>query len=91
VLGSGVVASDWRSTCAGAGSAPWIAGREGSVLLNPRIGFGVPVLGRSGVRTEEVAARIAAGETKAEIAEDLGVNEAEVIAAMRWEASRAAG
>ena len=63
----------------------WIAGREHSLLVNPRIGFGVPILASCGVRTEEVVARFHAGEGPREIAEDLGAKEDEVLEAIRWE------
>lgn len=63
----------------------WIAGRENSILVNPRIGFGVPILASCGVRTEEVVARFHAGEDPREIAEDLGAKEDEVVEAIRWE------
>ena len=63
----------------------WIAGRESSILVNPRIGFGVPILGSCGVRTEEIVSRFHAGEEPREIAEDLGAKEGEVLDAIRWE------
>ena len=63
----------------------WLAGRENAILVNPRIGFGLPVIASCGVRTEEIVARFHAGEGPREIAEDLGAKEDEVIEAIRWE------
>jgi uncharacterized protein (DUF433 family) len=63
----------------------WIAGRDKSILVNPRIGFGLPILASCGVRTEEVVSRFHAGDELRAIAEDLGAKEDEVLEAIRWE------
>jgi uncharacterized protein (DUF433 family) len=68
----------------------WIAGREKSILVNPRVGFGYPVLATCGVRTEEVLERFLADERPEEIAEDFGAKVEEVLEAIRWETTRLA-
>jgi uncharacterized protein (DUF433 family) len=68
----------------------WIAGRERPILVNPRIGFGFPVLATCGVRTEEVLERFLADERPEEIAEDFGAKVEEVLEAIRWETMRLA-
>jgi uncharacterized protein (DUF433 family) len=68
----------------------WIAGRGKSILVNPRVGFGFPVLATCGVRTEEVLERFLADERPEEIAEDFGAKVEEVLEAIRWETTRLA-
>lgn len=68
----------------------WIAGRDKPILVNPRIGFGVPVIASCGVRTEEILERFLADEQPEEIAEDFGAKVDEVIEAIRWETPRQA-
>ena len=55
------------------------------VLINPRIGFGKPVLVGVGVPTSVVLDRHNAGETIAELAEDYGCQEAEIQKAIKYE------
>lgn len=57
----------------------------GSYGHDPDYGFGLPVVWRSGVRTEIVAERFRAGDTRQEIAYDFGISPAEVEAAVRYE------
>lgn len=68
----------------------WIAGRGRPILVNPRIGFGAPILASCGVRTEEILERFLENEQPAEIAEDFGAKVDEVLEAIRWETPRQA-
>jgi len=50
----------------------------GIVLIDPRFGFGRPVIEGTGIRTEVILGRFAAGETMDSIAEDYGRSRAEI-------------
>ena len=56
-----------------------------SVVLNPLISFGRPVLANTGVPTEEIADRFHAGEALDELAQDFGVSRAAIEEAIRCE------
>jgi uncharacterized protein (DUF433 family) len=62
----------------------WPAGREEGVAIDPRRGFGQPIIARRGVRVEDVVHRLLAGEPKAVVADDFGLEPAEVEAAERF-------
>lgn len=61
-----------------------------TVVMDPRIAFGRPVIVGTSVPTAEVAKRITAGETIEEIAEDYDRPAREILEAVRWELARAA-
>jgi uncharacterized protein (DUF433 family) len=52
------------------------------VVVDPAVSFGRPVIVGTGVPTQEVAARLRAGEDMRELADDFGVSEAQIVAAM---------
>lgn len=60
-----------------------VAGRESPVLIDPRISFGAPMV--NGVPTWALKGRSVAGESEEEIAQDFGLTEAEVVAALTFE------
>jgi uncharacterized protein (DUF433 family) len=62
-------------------------GRSVPVLLDPRRGFGEPILS-AGVRTEVVAELIAAGEPRERVVSIYGIKLDEVDAAVRYETDR---
>jgi uncharacterized protein (DUF433 family) len=55
------------------------------IVVDPAVSFGRPVIAGTGVPTQEVAARLRAGEEVSDLAEDFGVSEAQIVAAMRCE------
>jgi len=64
-----------------------MAGRSGGgVVIEPRRGFGQPIVARRGVRVEDVVHRLLAGEPRAVVADDFGLEQAEVEAAERFKA-----
>ena len=60
------------------------------VVINPKVSFGKPILSGSGIRTSMIALRLKSGETKEEVAEDYGIDVAEVTSAALYEHKRAA-
>ena len=52
------------------------------VVVDPAVSFGRPVLAGTGIPTEEIAARLRAGEAPTELAEDFNVSEAQIISAL---------
>lgn len=52
------------------------------IVVDPAVSFGRPVIVGTGVPTQEVAARLRAGEGVRELADDFGVSEAQIVAAM---------
>lgn len=68
----------------------WPSGKDEPIVVDPDYGFGLPVVWRSGVRTEIVAERFRAGDTRQEIAYDFGISPGEVEAALRYELPDAA-
>lgn len=63
---------------------------ERPVVIDPNLSFGRPVIAGTGIATAMVAERFAGGETKLELAEDYGVEEALIEAAISYEAKKAA-
>ena len=55
------------------------------IAIDPRIGFGRPIVFHAGVRTEVIADRFAAGDSPEDMAEDYGVSEAEILEALRFQ------
>jgi uncharacterized protein (DUF433 family) len=64
----------------------WLLSERRMVGINPRIAFGEPAIVRRAIATRVVFERFEAGEEPEEIAEDLGLETAEVSEAVRWEA-----
>jgi len=64
----------------------WPAGREEGIVIDPRRGFGQPIVARQGVRVEDVVHRLLAGEPRAVVADEFGLEWAEVEAAERFKA-----
>jgi uncharacterized protein (DUF433 family) len=56
-----------------------------SVMLDPRVSFGRPVLARLGVSTAVIVDRINAGEDKAELTKDYGATDEEIMDALAYE------
>jgi len=61
-----------------------------SVMIDPRIAFGRPILERKAIKTATVAERFKAGESIHDIAEDYDLEASEVEEAIRYEALAAA-
>jgi uncharacterized protein (DUF433 family) len=68
----------------------WPTGRASGVILDPTVGFGMPVMEGSGVRTEIVFERFAAGDLPGQIADDFGLDEDSVARALQFEVQRLA-
>ncbi|MBW7931197.1 MAG: DUF433 domain-containing protein [Gammaproteobacteria bacterium] len=62
-----------------------IANAPRLIVIDPRLGFGRPVIAGTGLVTEEIAARYKAGESVAELARDYGRPEKEIDEAVRCE------
>jgi uncharacterized protein (DUF433 family) len=54
-------------------------------VVDPRRGFGRPVIDRRGVRVDAVLTRLAAGEPRESVAADFGLELGEVAAAERFQ------
>lgn len=61
-----------------------------TVVIDPQLSFGRPVLVRVAVPTEIINDRFNAGDSLAEMAEDYGVSKEEIEEALRFEQRRAA-
>jgi uncharacterized protein (DUF433 family) len=61
-----------------------------SVVVDPTVGFGRPVLARAGVTTQVIQDRFLAGDSPHEMAQDFGVDEADIWEALRFEQRLAA-
>jgi uncharacterized protein (DUF433 family) len=61
-----------------------------SVVIDPRLSFGRPVLANAAVPTEVIFDRFQAGDSMGEMAKDYGVDEKEIEEALRFEQRRAA-
>lgn len=59
---------------------------EGPIVVDPRRGFGSPVIAATGIRTEDLFARFAAGESVRALSDDYQVSSDTVEAAVRFEA-----
>jgi uncharacterized protein (DUF433 family) len=55
------------------------------VVIDPRRGFGFPIIAATGVRTEDVFDRFSAGESLEDLIEDYGLTLAQIEAAIRTE------
>ena len=61
-----------------------------TIKIDPRFGFGRPVLAESGLRTDVIVARYSAGESHVELAEDYGLGIEAIEDAIRAELGEAA-
>jgi uncharacterized protein (DUF433 family) len=61
-----------------------------SIVIDPRLSFGRPVLSGVAVPTEIIVGRFRAGDSMVEMAKDYGVDEKEIEEALRFEQRRAA-
>ena len=68
----------------------WDRQDDGPIAVNPSVAFGQPVVAGTRVRTAEVASRINAGDTAAEVAEDLHLSAEQVRDALIFEKAIAA-
>jgi uncharacterized protein (DUF433 family) len=55
------------------------------ILIDPRVGFGKPVIAGSGISTATIAARFNARESVDDLAEEYGRSKREIEEAIRWE------
>lgn len=55
------------------------------VAIDPKIAFGRPIVAGVGVRTDVINDRFGAGDSPAEMAEDYGVSEENILEALRYE------
>lgn len=74
---------------------PWVRSGEDmaqpkSVVIDPRRGFGQPVLVGTGIETKTVVGRMRAGESIRELADDYGVSLSLIEDAIRYESREAA-
>ena len=60
-------------------------GRDSVILVDPRIGFGAPVILGTGIPTWVIKDRVQAGEDLAEIGDDFGLSPAQVKEALSFE------
>ncbi len=60
-------------------------GLPSAVAIDPRIAFGRPIVAGAGVRTDVISDRFGAGDSPAEMAEDYGVSEENILEALRYE------
>ena len=60
-------------------------GRAGPIAIDPRVGFGAPVIGATSLPTRAIRDRHRAGESAGAIAADFGLSEEQVEAALRFE------
>jgi uncharacterized protein (DUF433 family) len=68
----------------------WPMGRDKPIVIDPDYGFGLPVVAKSGVRTEILLERFEAGDSVEQIADDFNLNAADVKEAIDYEKTRAA-
>jgi len=69
---------------------PRVADQPQSVVIDPKLAFGRPILASAGVTTSVVQDRFLAGDSPTEMAEDYKVDEAEIWEALRFEQRLAA-
>ncbi|MBI4950723.1 MAG: DUF433 domain-containing protein [Myxococcales bacterium] len=74
---------------------PWVRGtpdprQPKTVVVDPRLGFGQPVMAGTGIETRVVVSRYRAGESAAVLAEDYGVDIERIDDAIRCEVGEAA-
>jgi uncharacterized protein (DUF433 family) len=65
--------------------SPDSASESRLIAIDPQVAFGRPVLQRTGISTQAIAARLDAGETVGDIASDYELTEAEVEQAVLYE------
>lgn len=70
--------------------SPRADNERGIVVIDPRLGFGRPVIEGTGIRTEVIVGRFSAGETIDSIADDYGCSRAEIEEIVRSELPLAA-
>ena len=70
--------------------SPRADNERGIVVIDPRLGFGRPVIEGTGIRTEVIVGRFSAGETIDSIADDCGRSRAEIEEIVRSELPLAA-
>ncbi len=70
--------------------SPRADNERGIVVIDPRLGFGRPVIEGTGIRTEIIVGRFSAGETIDSIADDYGRSRAEIEEIVRSELPLAA-
>ena len=70
--------------------APIVAGQPLSVVVDPKLAFGRPVLANAGVTTAVIQDRFLAGDSPREMAEDYRVDEPDIWEAIRFEQRLAA-
>ena len=68
----------------------WPLGKEKPIVVDPDYGFGLPVVSRSGVRTEIIFERAEAGDSVEQIADDFNLAVPDIEEALRYEKTRAA-
>ena len=68
----------------------WPGGRERRVVVDPRYGYGLPVVAGTGVRTEIIRERVEAGDSSEQIERDFGVSHRAIKHALEFERSLAA-
>ena len=61
-----------------------------TIVIDPRLSFGRPVLSSVAIRTDVIVGRFRAGDSMAEMAKDYGVDEKEIEEALRFEQRRSA-
>lgn len=69
---------------------PDLAAQPRSIVIDPRLGFGRPVIATKGIRTSIVAERFRAGESAPDLARDYGVDVEQIEDAVRCEYKTAA-
>lgn len=62
-----------------------LADQPDAIVIDPRLAFGRPALVRAGVTTEVIEDRFRAGDSPREMADDYGVDEADILEAIRFE------
>ena len=55
------------------------------IVINPRVGFGKPVIAGTGISTAVIASRFNARESVPDLAKEYGLDERQVDEAIRWE------
>jgi len=68
----------------------WPVGRDKPIVIDPDYGFGLPVVDKSGVRTEILLERYESGDSVDQIADDFSLNANDVEEAIHYEKTRAA-
>jgi uncharacterized protein (DUF433 family) len=63
----------------------WPVGKDGPILVDPRVGFGQPVIASTGVRTETIVDRFLAGESFQDVANEYSISPDDVQVAIRFE------